>query len=136
MFIIDTNVLSELTKQRPDARVIAWMDAQRSIAMSAVTVEELAYGIERAKPEQKKRLGRWFEELMAIPPKVVAIDEEVARTAGRLRAEREKAGRIVPQADLLVAACALATGRTLVTRNVKHFKDCGVGLLNPFSDAD
>ena len=136
MYLVDTNVLSELSKPRPDGRVIDWFDRQQSLAVSAITVEELAFGIERSVPEKRRRLARWFEQLMAIPPKVVVVDEQVARVAGRLRAEREQAGRMVPQADLLVAACALSTGRTLVTRNVKHFVDCGVPLFNPFSEAD
>ena len=132
IYLIDTNVLSELPKRRPDPAVIEWFAAQTSLAFSAVTLEELTYGIARAQPEQAQRLERWLQKLLAIPPVIVPVDERVAHIAGRLRAERDRAGRAVAQADMLIAACALLTGSVLVTRNVSDFEGCGVPVLNPF----
>ena len=65
-------------------------------------------------------------------PEIVHIDAEVALAAGRLRARREKKGRPVAQADMLIAASALVRGITLVTRNVSDFEGCGIALLDPF----
>ena len=100
--------------------------------ISAVTLEELTYGIERIKPEQAGRLRVWFDKLLAIPPEVIPVDEKIAHLAGQLRAGREQGGKVVTQADMLIAATAVFTGRILVTRNAKDFVDCGVPLLNPF----
>jgi predicted nucleic acid-binding protein len=136
MYLVDTNVLSELPKRRPDPGVIAWFSAQGTVAVSAVTIEELAYGVAKARREQAPRLLEWLDALLAIPPLIVPVDERVARAAGLLRASREKTGRTASQADMLIAATAVATGRTLVTRNVEDFAGCGVALLNPFSAAE
>ena len=133
MYLVDTNVISELPKRAPDPAVIAWFSAQESIALSVITIEEIAFGVGRAPPEQAKKLRPWFEKLLAIPPILVAIDKEVAHAAGRLRAALEQAGKVASQADMLIAASASRTGRILVTRNIKHFEGCGVPLLNPFS---
>jgi predicted nucleic acid-binding protein len=133
MYLIDTNILSELPKRNADPRVVSWFGSQTSIVLSVITLEELIYGVERTRPEQAGRLRSWLERLLAIPPRVIPVDEEIARAAGLLRASRERAGRIMTQADALIAATAAATGRILVTRNVKDFDGCGVPLLNPFS---
>jgi predicted nucleic acid-binding protein len=63
---------------------------------------------------------------------VIPIDASVALAAGRLRARREQRGRPVAQADMLIAACALTHGLTLVTRNLDDFEGCGIALLDPF----
>lgn len=135
MYLVDTNVISELPKPRPDASVIAWLGKLDSLVISAITVEELAFGVERSRPDQVAKLRPWFDHLMAIPPTIVPVDEPIARTAGLLRAKQEKAGKNAAQADMLIAATALVTARTLVTRNVRHFLGLGVALLNPFSSA-
>lgn len=133
MYLLDTNVISELSRHSPNQGVLAWFQQQRSISLSAVTVEEMTFGIERLPVGQNLRLLEWFSRLLAIPPEILAVDSAVARLAGQLRAKREKAGRTVTQADMLIAATALIFGRILVTRNTKDFSECGVTLLNPFA---
>lgn len=135
MYLVDTNVVSELPRRRPHPGALAWLESQSSLVLSAVTVEELAFGIGRAKAPDAGRLRTWFEQLLGIPPEVIPVDEKVARAAGLLRAERERAGVVMAQADALIAASAGVTGRVLVTRNVKHFDGCGIALLNPFASA-
>jgi predicted nucleic acid-binding protein len=131
-YLVDTNVISELPRPRPNAAVVAWLETQETIAISAVTVEELTYGVERARGPNAAALRRWLTQMLALPPVVVPIDERVARVAGRLRAERARRGRPAAQADMLIAATALVTARVLVTRNTRHFEGCGVPLLDPF----
>ena len=135
MYLVDTNVVSELARRRPHLAALAWLESQPTLALSAVTVEELAFGVARAPAGQADRLRGWFERLLAIPPEVIAIDQQIASTAGTLRAERERGGVVMAQADALVAATARVTGRVLVTRNTRHFEGCGIPLLNPFVTA-
>jgi predicted nucleic acid-binding protein len=132
MFLLDTNVVSELPRPRPDPRVLSWLSGLDAIALSAITVEELAYGVERAPSGQRPRLRRWLEALLDARPLVIPIDQRVARIAGSLRAARETRGRRIPQADMLIAACAVSAGLVLATRNTRDFEGCGVALFDPF----
>lgn len=134
--LVDTNVLSETVRARPNEGVLRWFAAHPSFAVSAVTLEELAFGIERVAGKRRALLHEWFERLRREPLSlVVPIDAEVAIAAGRMRALRERKGRPVAQADMLIAASALVRGLVLVTRNVGDFEGCGIGLINPFEDA-
>ena len=130
--LVDTNVLSELPRPRPAASVLRWLAAQETIALSVVTLEELTFGVARATPTARARLGRWLDALLDARPIVLDVTPTIARASGELRAAREARGRRVAQADMLIAATALAHGLTLATRNVKDFEGCGVRLFNPF----
>jgi predicted nucleic acid-binding protein len=113
--------------------VLDWLSRQQEVAVSAITLEELIYGVSRVPPERAGRLRAWLEKLLEIPPVILPVEDAVAETCGRLRAQADRQGRTIPQADLLIAATALCSGRVLVTRNVRHFEECGVPLLNPFT---
>jgi len=133
--MVDTNVLSETVRARPNPAVLRWLAAHPSFAISAITLEELSFGIERVAGKRRALLHEWFERLRAEPsPTVVPVDAETAVAAGRLRARREAKGRPVAQADMLIAASALTRGLTLVTRNVDDFEGCGIALIDPFED--
>lgn len=131
-YLVDTNVLSELPKPKPEAAVLRWLDGQLEIAISVITLEELTFGVERARGNSRDRLRSWLQALIEAHPRVLPVTALVASTAGRLRAQREARGRPVAQADMLVAASALTDGLVLATRNVKDFEGCGVALVNPF----
>lgn len=77
-------------------------------------------------------MRRWLEALLDARPLVIPIDQRVARIAGSLRAARETRGRRIPQADMLIAACAVSAGLVLATRNTRDFEGCGVALFDPF----
>ena len=130
MILVDTNVLSELPRRKPHAGVLRWLAGQEAIAISAISVEELAFGVARAPLARQAKLVRWLDKLLASTAAILSADLAVARAAGELRATR--AGRRVAQADMLIAATALVHGLTLVTRNGRDFEGCGVALFDPF----
>lgn len=132
MYLVDTNVLSELPRPRPDPRALRWLTRQDAIIVSVVSVEELAFGVARSPAARRPKLTRWLTGLLDSAAQVLEVNLTVAKAAGELRAVREAAGRRVAQADMLIAATAVVHGLTLATRNTRDFEGCGVALLNPF----
>jgi toxin FitB len=130
--LVDTNVLSELPRPKPDGNVVAWFAAQKTIHVSVVTLEELTFGVARASPSARSRLVRWLDAFLEARPIVLDVTAAIARASGELRAMREARGRRVAQADMLIAATALTQGLTLVTRNGRDFEGCGVAVVDPF----
>jgi len=134
MYLLDTNVISELRKPRPDRHVKRWAGsvAASSLFLSAMTVLELETGvlrIERRDARQGVALRRWLEGsvLPAFAERVLAIDVAVALRCARLHVPDRMA-----HGDALIAATALVHGLTLVTRNTDDFKAAGVPLINPW----
>jgi len=127
--IVDTNVLGELTRRRPDRGVLEWAAAVDEIGVSVVTVEEIAYGLAR-KPNA--RIEAWFRTFLRDSCVILPVTAEIAEQAGRIRGRLAAAGRSRTQADMLIASTALAHGLTLVTRNTRDFEGVSVSILNPF----
>jgi len=132
-FLLDTNVVSELVRPRPDPKVRAWLASRDQVALSVISIEEIVFGIERAPAARRQRLAAWFDELLDNVTTIGEVTAATARAAGELRARRTRTGRPVAQADMLIAATALVHGWTLATRNVSDFEGCGVVLFNPFA---
>jgi predicted nucleic acid-binding protein len=133
VFLVDTNVVSELTRKTPNRGALAWLGSHPTFALSAVTIEELIFGIGRAPVARRRELAEWLEELRGLVSAVLPVDEATARLSGELRAAGERTGRHMAQADALIAATAVIAGAVLVTRNVADFERCGVTMVNPFS---
>ena len=137
MYILDTNVVSELRKARDgkaDAQVTAWAVSvpPSSLFLSAVTILELELGvllIERRDSAQGAVLRAWLDSrvLPAFANRVLPIDTEVARRCARLHVPDPQADR-----DALIAATALVHGMTIVTRNDVDFERTGVRVINPW----
>jgi predicted nucleic acid-binding protein len=138
-YLLDSNVVSEPAKTKPDAAVVAWLDSHElECAVSTITLAELRYGIERL-PEGKRR--RQLERDFAFfrqdfGNRVLAFDEAEATEWGRYAARLERelgrdAQRKVGIKDSRIAATALAHHLTVVTRNIDHFPE--VDTVNPFS---
>jgi predicted nucleic acid-binding protein len=133
IYLLDTNVVSELVRPRPDPKVHAWLASRDEVALSVISIEEIVFGIERAPAARRPRLVTWFEDLLDNIMKVEEITPAIARAAGELRARRARAGRPATQADMLIAATALIHGLTLATRNISDFEDCGAIVIDPFA---
>ncbi len=133
MQLADTNIVSELMRKRPNPGVLAWremVDAMYGhITMSAVTVDEIMYGLAR---KQDAGLQAWFDGFMSRN-QVLTVTQTIACRAGEMRAMFSLRGVVRSQADMLIAATAQVHALTLVTRNVRDFDGCGIALLNPFS---
>lgn len=129
MHLWDTNVLSELTRHEPNAGVLAWAEGETAVTISVVTLEEILYGL-AWKPIP--RIVAWFDRFIARQCEILPVTVEVARVSGQLRGRLQAKGKERSQADMMIAATANVHGLTVVTRNVRHFDDCGVPVLNPF----
>lgn len=138
MIVLDTNVVSELARARPDPGVLEWVDGQvrQELAITSVTAGELVYGTSRLPAGRRRRvleavlmdlIGRWFEG------RVLPLDLAGAEASGVLQARREAQGRRVGLADAQIAGICLSRGAVLATRNTADFEDTGVELIDPWS---
>lgn len=130
-FLVDTNILSELVRKRPDPGVLEWAQGVRRVALSAVTVEEVCFGL-AWKPNPRIQL--WFEEFLDTHCEVLPVSAEIARRSGEIRGHLQARGQTRSSADMIIASTAQEHQLTVVTRNVRDFEDCGVSILNPFRD--
>ena len=134
-FLLDTNIVSEVVRKRPADRVHGWLQSVPTDQqfVSAMTVGELLFGIERLSDGQRKtELRIWFETdfLVAKGPRILPFDAVVAGTWAQLRVA---AKRTLPGLDSLIAATALHHGLALATRNVRDFEGLGLRLVDPFA---
>ena len=137
--LLDTCVLSEMVKPKPDSRVTAWLAAQRPDALyiSTLTLGELQKGVEKLEPCARRTYLEAFlhtEIREGFNERTLSVDAEVALLWGRLVAQSEQAGQRMPYVDSLIAATALHHGLTLVTRNTRDVEASGVALFNPWHD--
>ena len=136
MFLLDTNVISELRRgRRADAQVRAWAAAHVDslLFISAITLLELERGVllkARRDAQQGERLAAWLHRQVvpSFSGRTLAVDGEVALRAARLHVPDP-----VPERDGLIAATALVHGLTVVTRNVADFERTGAQVQNPFA---
>ena len=137
-WVIDTNVISEWVKPRPDAGVVRWLEEvdEDRVFLSVVSLAEIRFGIERLAPGRRRaRLDRWLREELPLrfEGRTVPVDEEVADACGRLLARVRQAGRGLGAMDALIAATCLACDLVLATRNLVDFETLGIELHAPFS---
>jgi predicted nucleic acid-binding protein len=129
-YLADTNVIGELARLKPNPGVVNWAGQVTSVHLSVVSVEEIRFGL-TWKPNAK--IAAWFERFLGDQCQVIPVTDEIARRSGELRGRLRATGVTRTQADMLIAATAIAHRLTLVTRNESDFHDCGVTVLNPFS---
>jgi hypothetical protein len=137
MIILDTNVLSALMRTAPEAAVVSWLDLQPadSIWISSVTLFEARLGLAllpsgRRRQALESAFARLLEE--DLQNRVLDFDSAAATEAASLAAERQRAGRPVDLRDTQIAGIALARRATLATRNLRHYRDLRVPVVDPW----
>jgi len=138
-WLLDTNVISELRRPRPEARVLAFVAGQPLAALfvSAVTFAELRYGIEMVgNPIRRAELNDWMAHKVRpmFDQRILAVSEDVMFKWRLLVEEGRKAGPTFSQPDLIIAATGLVHGLTIVTRDTADYARARVPLFNPWVD--
>lgn len=137
-FLLDTNVVSEAARLTPDARVMAFLADQRDLWLSPVVLHELEFGVQRL-PEGRRR-GRLRVSLAAFirefEDRVLPLGRSEAEAAALLRAQAQRAGRVLSLGDALIAGTVQANQLCLATRNVADFEVLDVRVLNPWDRSE
>jgi len=136
-FLLDTNVLSEVRRPQPNAKVMAWLDQvdEDRVHLSVISIAEIARGIGLLESgKRKSELALWLEHDLPVrfDGRMLSVDMPAALTWGQLMANSKRAGFALSVMDGWIAAIALSKGLTLVTRNIKDFENLGIALLNPW----
>lgn len=136
-YLLDTCVLSEFVKPKPERKVIDWLNSvdPEAVFLSAVTIGEIQFGISNKPPSNRRtELEVWLNE--ALPQqfggRVLALDGATFVTWGKMAAEQKRKGETQSIMDSLIASVALEHKMVLVTRNVGDFKVTGLSVFNPW----
>jgi predicted nucleic acid-binding protein len=140
VIILDTNVLSALMRTAPEAEVVRWLDHQpaESIWITSITLFETRLGLALLPRGRRRRsLELAFDRLLAedLENRVLDFDSAAATEAAALAASRQRTGRPVDMRDTQIAGIALARRAKLATRNVRHFQDLSVTVIDPWHPA-
>ena len=134
-FLLDTNVVSEMTKHRPSPRVTAFLAQPAELWLAALVVHELELGLQLMPPGRRRdrlrvdisRLLRRYEN------RILPIDRASAEWAARFRANEIRSGRPPDLSDILIAGTARAHGLAIATRNVRDFQGMDIHIVNPWN---
>ena len=136
-FLLDTNVVSEMTKGHPDESVNDFLDRQSELWLASLVVHELQFGLYRTPPGRRRdRLEEDLATLLsAYVDRILPLDRASAEWAARFRADALGAGRPRSLADMLIAGTAKANDLAVATRNVRDFEGLEVDIVNPWDPA-
>lgn len=134
MFLLDTDVVSQRLKARPNPAVMAWLQGVHSLDLrvSAVTIEEIRYGAERMPPGRRRReIAQWLENdlLIGFADRILPIDAAIADRCGQMIAAAKHKQHNPELEDALIASTALIHGLKVATLNRKHFEKLSVELV-------
>jgi toxin FitB len=137
VIVIDTNVLSALMREVPERSVVEWLDRQaaESIWITSITLFEARLGLALLpKGKRRRALEAAFDKLLAedLEGRVLDFDRPAAEAAAQLAAGRQQEGKTIDVRDTQIAGIVIARRAELATRNVKHFADLDVGVINPW----
>lgn len=137
-FLVDTCLISELVKPRPDPNVLSWIETvdEGRLYLSVLTLGELAKGIAKLPDSPRKdKLLQWVEQDLKdrFAGRILPIEADVAMVWGSLQGGAERAGEKLPVIDALLTATAAIHQLTIATRNVADFTRCGATVFNPWN---
>lgn len=137
MIVLDTNVVSELTRTTPERSVVRWLDgvSPLDVWLTSITIAEMSYGIARlvAGRRRDEIVVRVETVLGGLGGQVLSFDQEAAHAFGAVMAGRDRAGQPLGTADAQIAAICRVHDATLATRNVRDFVGTGVAVVDPWS---
>ena len=138
-YLLDTCVISEVIKQKPNKKVILWLQKQEeeNLYLSVLTFGEIEKGIEKSVSEdRKKRLRLWVEEDLKLRfgGRILPIDMQVASRWGEVQGKSEITGKSLPTIDGLIAVTGLVNNCVVVTRNISDMQQSSVELFNPWGN--
>jgi len=137
MIILDTNVVSELMRPAPEARVLRWFASQTAedLHVTAVTMAEILHWIELISTSRRRDVVRAGAEKMfgdVFGDRVLTFEDRAARAFSQIASARRRQGKPMSEFDAQIAAITRVHGATLATRNPYVFEGCGVRLVNPW----
>ena len=136
-FLLDTNIPSEMTRLRPEAKVFRWLDEadEEQLYFSVVSLGEILKGVTVLRESKRRsQLRQWLDETLRpwFAGRILPVNESIAERWGVLAGQCQLKGRPLKVVDGLIAATALEHDLTVVTRNVKDFDGLGVEIFNPW----
>ena len=134
-FLLDSNVVSEINRLEPDARVLSFLSGETDLWLSVVVLHELEFGIRRLDPGQRRdRMRRGFSNYVAgFAHRILPVGHEEAVLAAALRVQARRDGRVLHLADALIAGTARAHDLAVATRNVRDFEGLDVEVFDPWA---
>ncbi len=139
MFLLDTNIVSELNRRRPAPEVTTWIESvsQRDLWISVITIAEIVQGI-ASHPDfvHRQALQQWLQNFVRpwLYGRILPLSESIAEITGQISGQNIASGKPISLADAAIAATAIQHGYTLVTRNVKDFSGLSLEIINPWTD--
>ncbi|MDE2888394.1 MAG: type II toxin-antitoxin system VapC family toxin [Gemmatimonadota bacterium] len=133
-FLLDTNVVSELTRTEPNSNVIAFLSEHQDLWLSAVVLHKLEFGLQLLPDGQRRDLlsAALAGIVNEYQDRIVPVDREVAERAAAFRAQAHRGGRALDLGDALIAGTARAHDLSVTTRNVADFSGLDVRVINPW----
>ena len=133
-YLLDTDVVSELSKPAPHPAIVTFLDTEDDLWLSVIVLEELSLGVQLL-PEGRRRDGlrKWLSQLLSnFVERVLPIDKPEAQQAAALQARAHRSGKGLQLADALIAGTAMTHELTVATRNLRNFEGLGINVVDPW----
>lgn len=133
-FLLDTNVISELTRNAPNSQVIKFLSEQNDLWLPSIVIHEIEYGL-RLLPQGRRRDRLYAMQSSIVSlydDRILPLDRASAELAAQFRAEARRAGHALDLGDALIAGIAKANALTIATRNIADFQSLNVATFNPW----